>query len=40
CGLLGDIAAQFSITKMGARQGFPTPNQLAQRYRELYNQQL
>jgi len=40
CGRLGDIAAQFSITKIGARQGFPTPNELAQHYRELYNQQL
>ncbi|GAI08531.1 unnamed protein product, partial [marine sediment metagenome] len=40
CGLLGDIVAQFSISKMGARQGLPTLNKLAQRYRELYNQQL
>jgi len=37
CGRLGDIAARFSITKLGTRQGFPTPNQLAQRYRELYS---
>ncbi len=36
CGLLGDIVAQFSISEMGARQGLPTLNQLAQRYRELY----
>ena len=40
CGRLGDIVARFSITKMGARQGFPTLSELAQRYRELYNQQL
>ena len=36
CGRLGDIVAQFCISKMGARQGLPTLNQLAQRYRELY----
>ena len=40
CGLLGDIAARLSITELGTRQGFPTLNELAQRYRELYNQQL
>jgi ribokinase len=40
CGRLGDIVARFSITKLGTRQGFPTPNQLAQRYRELYSEQL
>ena len=40
CGRLGDIAARFSITKLGTRQGFPTLNELAQRYQELYNQQL
>ena len=40
CGRLGDITARFSITKLGTRQGFPTPNQLAQRYRELYSGQL
>ncbi|GAG55733.1 unnamed protein product, partial [marine sediment metagenome] len=40
CGLLGDIAAQFSISTTGARQGLPTLNELTQRYRELYNQQL
>jgi ribokinase len=39
CGRLGDIAARFSITKLGTRQGFPTPNQLAQRYRALYSEQ-
>ena len=40
CGCLGDIVARFSITKLGTRQGFPTLDQLAQRYRELYNEQL
>ena len=36
CGRLGDIVAQFSISKLGARQGLPTPNELSQRYQELY----
>ena len=40
CGRLGDIVAQFSISKMGARQGLPTLGELAQRYRELYNKKL
>ena len=40
CGRLGDIVARFSITKLGTRQGFPTRNQLAQRYRELCDKQL
>ncbi len=40
CGRLGDVVARFSITKLGTRQGFPTLNQLAQRYRELCNKQL
>ena len=40
CGRLGDIVAQFSITKTGARQGLPTLDELAQRYRQLYNKQL
>jgi len=40
CGLLGDIVARFSITKLGTRQGFPTFNELAQRYRELYAREL
>ena len=30
CGRLGDIVAQFSITKVGARQGLPTLNELSQ----------
>ena len=40
CGRLGDIAAQFCITKMGAREGLPTLPELTQRYQELYSQQL
>jgi len=40
CGRLGGLVAQFSITKMGARQGLPTLAELAQRYRELYSEQL
>lgn len=36
CGRLGDVVARFSITKLGTRQGFPSLNQLAQRYRQLY----
>jgi len=40
CGRLGDITAQFSITKIGAREGLPTLNELSQRYRELYDKQL
>ena len=40
CGRLGNIVAQFSISKIGARQGLPTLGQLAQRYEELYSAQL
>lgn len=40
CGRLGDIVAQFSISKVGARQGLPSSNQLIQRYQELYSEQL
>jgi len=40
CGQLGHIVAQFSISKVGARQGLPTSNDLAQRHRELYSTQL
>ena len=40
CGRLGDIVARFSISKMGARQGLLTLDELAQRYHELYSQQL
>ena len=40
CGRLGDIVAQFSITRVGAREGLPTLNELAQRYRELYTSSL
>jgi len=37
CGRLGDIVAQFSITKVGAREGLPAPDELAQCYREIYS---
>jgi ribokinase len=40
CGRLGDIVARFCITKMGAREGLPTLNELSQRYRVLYNKEL
>ena len=40
CGRLGNIVAQFCITKIGAREGLPTLNQLAQHYRGLYSQPL
>jgi len=40
CGRLGDIAARFSIAKIGARQGLPTLDDLAQRYHQLYDKQL
>ncbi len=40
CGRLGDIVAQFCITRVGAREGLPTRDQLAQRYQKLYNKKL
>jgi len=40
CSRLGSLVAQFSITKMGAREGLPTYTELAQRYQELYSRQL
>ena len=40
CGYLGDIVARLAITKLGTRQGLPTFNQLAHRYRELYKEEL
>jgi len=40
CGYLGDIVACLAITKLGTRQGLPTFNQLAHRYRELYKEEL
>ena len=40
CGRLGGLVAQFSIAKMGARQGLPTLVELAHRYQGLYNKQL
>jgi len=40
CGLLGDIVARLSTSKIGTREGLPTRNELAQRYRQLYSKQL
>jgi len=40
CGRLGDIVARFSINHIGAREGLPTLGELADRYRELYSEQL
>jgi len=40
CGRLGDIVAQFSIRKVGAREGLPTASELLQHYQELYSTQL
>ncbi len=40
CGRLGDIVAQFSISKIGARQGLLTLAELSLRYYELYHQEL
>lgn len=40
CGRLGDITAQFSIGKIGAREGLPALDELSQRYREFYNKEL
>lgn len=40
CGRLGNIVAQFCISKIGAREGLPTQKELTQHYRELYSQPL
>ncbi|MBI4303781.1 MAG: carbohydrate kinase family protein [Chloroflexi bacterium] len=40
CGRLGNMVAQFSIREVGARAGLPTLDELAQRYRALYGQDL
>ena len=40
CGRLGDIVAQLSIKKVGAREGLPTLTELSRRYQELYQQEL
>ncbi len=40
CGRLGDIVAQFAITRVGAREGLPTLKELSRRYHELYQQEL
>ena len=35
CALLGEIVAGFSMEKLGARQGLPTPARLEERYRRI-----
>jgi sugar/nucleoside kinase (ribokinase family) len=40
CSRLGGLVARFSITKMGARQGLPTPTELSRHYREFYHKEL
>ncbi len=40
CGQLGSVIARFSITRIGARDGLPTLDELSQRYRELYGKGL
>jgi ribokinase len=40
CGLWGQVVAQLTISKMGARAGLPTLRQLAQRHEELSGQPL
>jgi ribokinase len=40
CGRLGDIVAGFCISKIGAREGLPTQDELSQRYHQLYKQRL
>jgi ribokinase len=40
CGRLGNIVAQFSIARIGARQGLPSLDELVQRYQQLYNKPL
>ena len=39
CGRLGDVMAQFSISKVGAREGLPVFTQLARCYQEPYSTQ-
>ena len=40
CGHLGNIVAQFSMAKLGAREGLPNSAELTQRYQQLYSTQL
>ncbi len=40
CGRLGNIVAQFCISKVGARAGLPTLTELTQRYQQLYSRPL
>ena len=40
CGRLGDIVARFCISKIGARTGLPTLNELTQRYQDTQKQSI
>jgi len=40
CGQLGNIVAQFCISKTGAREGLPSLKELSRRYRQLYQKEL
>jgi ribokinase len=40
CGQLGNVTAQFSLARPGARDGLPTLDQLSTRYHELYGKAL
>jgi ribokinase len=40
CGYLGQLVAQFSIARHGARAGLPSLSQLGQRYTQLYGKPL
>jgi len=40
CGRLANIVAEFSITRVGAREGLPNSTELAHRYQKLYSEQL
>lgn len=40
CGYLGDLVAQFSLSRPGAREGLPDSIQLAEGYRQRYSQEL
>jgi len=40
CGHLGNFVAQLSITKIGAREGLPTLDELSRRYHQLHDKPL
>ena len=40
CGYLGDLVARLSTTKIGARAGLPSLQELKQRYKQLYRKPL